>query len=198
MQDVRGRVLAVAAQTFAEHGWRDSTVDAVCHRAGVTSREFYADFETVDDLFVEMYRTEAATRVEATRAALEPLPGRHGELDVATALGALAAAIGNAANDKQWWIITTEYMLRAVRHPQVAQGYRDLRRSTHEALVEVVTDGLVAAGIEGVDVDQFVELTTSLHRGAVAQSFVDPDATSPEILDLIVWTAVLRQDSRAS
>lgn len=189
----RDRLLTVATATFAEYGWRDSTVDAVCHRADITSADFYTLYATVDDLFAEMYAREAAARVTAVRDAMRPVTdGLADEAPDAT-IARVASALAAATSDRDWWILTTEYMLRAVRHPDVATTYRALRRQTHRAMAEAIGEALEQAGLAGsVDVDQFVEIISSLHRGAVAQNFLEPDATSPQVLDHHAWTAVLR------
>jgi AcrR family transcriptional regulator len=195
---VAERVLSVAKATFAEFGWRDSTVDAVCRRADITSSQFYTVYDTVDDLFVEMYRREAEARVSALKIAIQPLTDGLAGSSPATIIPPVAAALSAATSDRDWWIITTEYMLRAVRHPDVATTYRGLRRQTNRAMADVIRAALQAAYVdeqvdvyERFDINQFVEIITALHRGAVTNNLLEPESSNPQLLDERVWTAIL-------
>src|SRR5690606_23191093 len=73
-ETTRRRLLDAAAQVFAEVGLDAASVEAVCDRAGFTRGAFYSNFETKDQLFLELAREVALDRVEAVRR-------RIGELD---------------------------------------------------------------------------------------------------------------------
>jgi AcrR family transcriptional regulator len=197
--DARELLLGVAAETCAEFGWRDSTIDRLCERAGVSNRDFYATFDTMDDLFLEMYERHAAQMLRVTDQVLaEIATATPHVLDPVDAVDAIATAVGRTSGDRTWWILTTEYMLRAVRHPEIAERYRSVRQRTTRHLVDTVREALDATGPAGrrVDVEQLVELTMALHRGSLAPSFLEPGAMAPETMDRLVWPAILSAVSR--
>lgn len=186
------RLLAISADVFSQFGWRDSTVDHLCVRAGVPTSVFYDVYATVDDLFVEMYRRRGEELLETTRSALTPLgqdaqPPRSSD----DAIEVVSSALAAMARDRTWWILTTEYMLRAVRHPDAARTYLQLRKSFRRDMIDVVDGALSSAGVPGMDTAALVDMMTSLHRGAVTQSFLDQDSPAPPDVDRLVWPAMV-------
>lgn len=192
--DAASRLLAVAAEVFAEFGWRDSTVDHLCARADLPASTFYDVYETVDDLFVEMYRARGDELLELTRIALAPMADdADGAVDSATAIETVANAIASTASDRTWWILTTEYMLRAVRHPDAARTYLDLRRTSRTAMIAVVEEAFRSAGVtHPVDAATLVDAMTAIHRGAVTHHFLDPETHPAEEMDRLAWPALVQ------
>jgi AcrR family transcriptional regulator len=182
---VRDRVLAEAVGAFAEYGWRDSAVEEVCRRAAITSAEIYASWDIVDDLFVDMYRRETDRRVTAVRVVLEPLA--QGRVDPGTAFAALVGI----SDDRGWWILTTEYELRAVRHPDVAGSFRDLHRRIRQVMTAVVGETLQSAGLMfRVSSTELVDLAMALHRGAVTKRLLEPPLSTSVALEEVLWTVL--------
>lgn len=198
--DAAARLMAVAPEVFAEFGWRDSTVDHLCARAEVPASTFYDVYETVDDLFVEMYRARGDELLDVTREALAPMSGGAvGTADSSSAIETVADAIATTASDRTWWILTTEYMLRAVRHPDAARTYLELRRSSRNAMVAVVEDAFRAAGVtHDIDAATLVDAMTAIHRGAVTHHFLDPDVHSAEDMDRLAWPALVKTFTQPS
>ncbi|WP_286689248.1 MULTISPECIES: TetR/AcrR family transcriptional regulator [unclassified Aeromicrobium] len=193
------RLLESAVATVAELGWRDAAVEPLCARAGTTPAAFYAEFATLDDLFVALYRREARDRVAAIDRSLRRLVSRRrrqagagAPVEPASAVAAVADAVGAELSDRRWWLVSTEYMLRAVRHPDVGGEYLRVRREVHEQVVDVVGRAVADLGLVlQVEVDRLVELGIVLHRGVVGQSLLDPVATSATDLDRLVWEALV-------
>src|ERR671911_502604 len=50
----RQKLLDAAAQVFAEVGLDAASVETICERAGFTRGAFYSNFESKDELFLEM------------------------------------------------------------------------------------------------------------------------------------------------
>src|SRR6478609_1371282 len=63
----RRKLLDAAAQVFAEVGLDAASVEAVCDRAGFTRGAFYSNFDSKDELFLELAGTVARERVQAVR-----------------------------------------------------------------------------------------------------------------------------------
>lgn len=53
-ENTRARLLEAAAEVFAEVGIGGTSVEAICERAGFTRGAFYSNFETKDQLFLEL------------------------------------------------------------------------------------------------------------------------------------------------
>ena len=59
------KLLDAAAQVFAEEGLDAASVEAICERAGFTRGAFYSNFETKDELFLELAGRVARARVDS-------------------------------------------------------------------------------------------------------------------------------------
>ena len=105
----RQKLLDAAAQVFAEVGLDAASVEAICERAGFTRGAFYSNFETKDELFLELAGNVARERVQAVRA-------RVLELEAAGRARAASPADG------------VRHRAAGARH----LGRRSARRAAHE------------------------------------------------------------------
>src|SRR5688500_11418623 len=69
----RQKLLDAAAEVFAEVGLDAASVEAVCERAGFTRGAFYSNFESKDELFLELSARVAGERVDAVKARVAEL-----------------------------------------------------------------------------------------------------------------------------
>src|SRR5690606_26928212 len=83
-ETTRRRLLDAAAQVFAEVGLDAASVEAICDRAGFTRGAFYSNFETKDQLFLELAGEVALERVEAVRRRIAELERDGGLTDAAS------------------------------------------------------------------------------------------------------------------
>src|SRR3954469_20501848 len=74
----RQRLLDAAAEVFAEVGLDAASVEAVCERAGFTRGAFYSNFESKDELFLELSARVARERVDAVKARVAELESGGG------------------------------------------------------------------------------------------------------------------------
>ena len=73
----RQRLLDAAAEVFAEVGLDAASVEAICERAGFTRGAFYSNFDSKDELFLELAGRVAGERVAAVRARVAELETRR-------------------------------------------------------------------------------------------------------------------------
>ena len=66
----RERLLDAAGAVFAERGFAASTIEDVCERAGFTRGAFYSNFETKDELLVQLLDREEVKLLERFNAAV--------------------------------------------------------------------------------------------------------------------------------
>ncbi len=79
----RQKLLDAAAQVFAEEGLDAASVEAICERAGFTRGAFYSNFETKDELFLELAGRVAgrACSPSASGSRCSSVTGAHGRGD---------------------------------------------------------------------------------------------------------------------
>jgi AcrR family transcriptional regulator len=80
-ETTRQRLLDAAAQVFAEVGLDAASVEAVCERAGFTRGAFYSNFDSQNELFLELSARVARERVDAVTARVAALE-EEGAFDV--------------------------------------------------------------------------------------------------------------------
>jgi len=198
----RQRLLAAAAEVFAEVGLDAASVEAICERAGFTRGAFYSNFDSKDELFLELAGRVAGERVAAVRARVAELENT-GDLDsVPTDASAMIQQVLDiSADDRLGILLMSEIRIRALRDPQLATAYLAqesemigsvsqiieditrvralrLRVSAVEAarLMITVWEGTsVRAAMAGVDYAEMCRRTND-ELGRVAQLIIEPPA----------------------
>ncbi|GAB2843712.1 TetR/AcrR family transcriptional regulator [Microbacterium insulae] len=137
----RQKLLDAAAQVFAEVGLDAASVEAICDRAGFTRGAFYSNFESKDELFLELAANVARERVAAVR-------GRVGELERA---GAFESTAGDAleiiqqvldisADDRLGVLLMSEIRIHALRNPALASAYLSQDDEMRESVTQIIDD----------------------------------------------------------
>lgn len=137
----RQKLMDAAAQVFAEVGLDGASVEAICDRAGFTRGAFYSNFETKDELFLELAGNVARSRVATVRE-------RVVELERS---GAFAKAGGNAfeiiqqvldvsADDRLGVLLMNEIRIHALRHPDLAAAYLAQDDEMRGSVAQIIED----------------------------------------------------------
>src|SRR6476620_6040810 len=97
----RQKLLDAAAQVFAEVGLDAASVEAICERAGFTRGAFYSNFETKDELFLDLVCTVSREHVGAVRSRVLQLEreGARGEVPT-LALDIVQRVLDISADDR--------------------------------------------------------------------------------------------------
>lgn len=120
----RQRLLDAAALVFAEVGLDGASVEAICERAGFTRGAFYSNFETKDELFLELAGTVARERVAIVRERVAALE-REGTLELVptNALEIVEQILDVSADDRLGVLLMSEIRIHALRTPALAAAY---------------------------------------------------------------------------
>ena len=198
----RQRLLDAAAEVFAEVGLDAASVEAICERAGFTRGAFYSNFDSKDELFLELAGRVAGERVAAVRARVADLE-TEGDLGSAPtdASAMIQQVLDISADDRLGILLMSEIRIRALRDPQLAAAYLAqeaemigsvaqiiedivrvralrLRVSAVEAarLMITIWEGTsVRAAMAGVDYAEMCRRTND-ELGRVAQLIIEPPA----------------------
>ncbi|GII97879.1 TetR family transcriptional regulator [Sediminihabitans luteus] len=170
--ETRARLVAAAAELFAESGSTNVTVGAVCDRAGFTRGAFYSSFTAVDDVFFALYEQQNEL-VQARLAALvDDTAGaaRSVEEDTARILDALPA-------DREWFAVRAAFVAQAAHRPDVAATLREHAEQLRERLQPLLV-GLVERDGRRLRVapEAFARAVIAAHVGAVSQGVLAQDA----------------------
>lgn len=174
-ENTRARLLDAAAEVFAEVGLDAASVEAVCDRAGFTRGAFYSNFESKDELFLELAARVTSGRVEAVKA-------RVGALESAAELTLLSAdplqlveqVLDIEGDDRLGILLMSEIRNHALRDPELAAAYlkqdEEMVRSVTHIITDIVRAGLLKLRVPPEQVARMM-LTTweaAAVRGAIA------------------------------
>jgi len=137
----RQKLLDAAAQVFAEEGLDAASVEAICERAGFTRGAFYSNFETKDELFLELAGRVARARVDSVRQRVAQLE-REGDLeDVATdALAVVQEVLDVSGDDRLAILLMSEIRIHALRDPQLGAAYLAQDAEMRASVAQIITD----------------------------------------------------------
>jgi AcrR family transcriptional regulator len=183
------KLLDAALEAFAENGFGGTRIEDVCERAGYTRGAFYSNFASKEELFFALFDRHAERvleRFEKQAAALGtgPLTLR----DIAAALADFDDA------ERTWYLVTTEFTLSAIRDPQAAQRLAEHDAGLRVEAVQLLGELLTRAGMRtrpGVDLESLVRMLIAVREGALAQSYVEPEALPPGSLERLFLPALL-------
>ena len=172
-------------ELFAEQGFGATSIPDVCTRAGLTKGAFYSNFANKDALFLALLDRSWDRRAAWIRRAMPAgaglAPGDSGS----------QASLAHLDVDRQWTLVSMEFSLHAIRHPEVARLLVDHERHVRSELAVVVTEALeradrvptipvdvlarmIVAVTEGSDIQEL----TNVAGGAVADSGLGPRAVT--------------------
>jgi AcrR family transcriptional regulator len=166
----QARLVAAAAQVFAERGFGRATVEDVCERAGYSRGAFYSNFDSLDGLFFALYGARSAELVDAVRQVVEVLP------EALTLGEVIDRVIAVLPISRDSHLLTMEFAAHALRHPPAATALADHRRALREALTPILRAGLTAAdaSFDG-NFDHLARSLIAVQDGMFLQELLEPD-----------------------
>jgi AcrR family transcriptional regulator len=146
-ENTRARLLEAATQVFAEVGLEGATVEAVCERAGFTRGAFYSNFESKDELFLELAASVGAARLGAVRERVATLVG-DGALTDCDPVELVRQIMDSGPDDRLGVMMMSEIRIRALRDPAFGTAYlaqeNEMVRGIAEMIQEIIDSGQFA------------------------------------------------------
>jgi AcrR family transcriptional regulator len=137
----RQKLLDAAAQVFAEEGLDAASVEAICERAGFTRGAFYSNFETKDELFLELAGRVARARVDSVRERVARLESDGGLTEVATdALAIVEQVLDVSGDDRLAILLMSEIRIHALRDPQLGAAYLAQDAEMRASVAQIIAD----------------------------------------------------------
>ncbi|CDK00224.1 Transcriptional regulator [Microbacterium sp. C448] len=196
----RQRLLDAAAQVFAEVGLDAATVEAVCERAGYTRGAFYSNFDSKEELFLELAGRVARERVAAVRARVGEL--EHADTTPSADAFSIVQEVLDVSNDDRLGVLLmSEIRIHALRNHSLADAYLAQEAEMVTSVAQIIADivrtrrlalrvpadeaarlmlmawegASVRAVMAGLDYEQLCR-RTSVEIGRLAQLIIDPPA----------------------
>jgi AcrR family transcriptional regulator len=187
--ETRRRLLDAALEVFAKKGFNGARIEDVCAAAGYTRGAFYSNFTTKDELFFALFDAHAARVLDRFRRQAET-----GADDPPTLAGIAAALADVDADERTWYLVTTEFTLSAIRDPEAARLLAEHDGRLRAAAVELLVEQLRRAGRmlkPHTDAEELVRVLIAIREGGLAQSYVEPERLPPGTLERRFGPALL-------
>ena len=132
----RRKLLDAAKRIFAQEGFEAARLEDIAAGAGYTRGAFYANFKSKEDIFFALLEEWVRERIESVTKAL------RGSSDPVEKLAALRKHYAELASDRRLVLISLEFKLFALRHPEaharLRSRHRRIRASFGYLLSELV------------------------------------------------------------
>ncbi|MFZ0883025.1 MAG: helix-turn-helix domain-containing protein, partial [Candidatus Acidiferrales bacterium] len=117
----RRKLLQAAEQLFARDGFEATRLEDIAAEVGYTRGAFYANFDSKEDIFFALLEQWVAQRIEEVNALLRL------HQNPAQRLRTLRQYYVQNAKDRRLVLLSLEFKLFAVRHPEAAARLRARR-----------------------------------------------------------------------
>jgi AcrR family transcriptional regulator len=191
-QETIEKLLDGATTAFVERGFHGATLDDICARAGLTRGAFHSSFENKEQLFLALY-DRMLTRVRDHLASIQASAETYPDKSIATLFAELTQ---DFPIDRNWYLLSSEFQLYAMRQPALAPQLAQHRRLMRETVAEALEQLLAHRGLSlKVDRDLLARLLVAIHDGSYAQSLLEPEALAPGSLIAHFGEMILRAAS---
>ncbi|WP_441249476.1 TetR/AcrR family transcriptional regulator [Kitasatospora sp. McL0602] len=183
----RAALLGAALEAFAEHGFHAASIEQICERAGYTRGAFYSNFSSKEELFLALFDEHSARIVARITELIDSVADQDLTLQ---GLVEILADVDPAERD--WYLVTTEFTLHAIRDPQAAWVLAQHDARLRAEIARGLTEHLHRTGRTlTVDADALARLLIAIREGGLAQSYVEPDQLPPGQLERLFLAPLL-------
>jgi AcrR family transcriptional regulator len=130
---MRRKLLRSARKIFARDGFEAARIEDIAADAGHTRGAFYAHFQTKEDLFFALLEQQVRANLERLRRLLEACSSAEERLRC------LRDYYAGKVSDREWFMLTLEFKLFALRHgklrARLAAAHRRIRSSLHVQII---------------------------------------------------------------
>jgi AcrR family transcriptional regulator len=134
----RERLLAAAERVFARHGYGGASIDLISAEAGYSKGAIYSNFESKEEVFLELARVYMERGMADLAQALDVAPENLS--------AALSQWLATLQTDNDCLLLVTELQLQARRSPAFAASYYSLQDQQTRTLANSLKRFFKASG----------------------------------------------------
>jgi AcrR family transcriptional regulator len=169
----RRKLLAAAERIFARDGFEAARLEDIAAGAGYTRGAFYANFCGKEEIFFALLEQWVWQRIDSVRAALRKQKSPDQKL------AALRKYYAEIAKDRRVVLISLEFKLFALRHPEAHARLQDRHRRLRAMWGELIAELLQALGRTlPISNSAASAACSSLAQGLLLEQLVDPKTLS--------------------
>lgn len=171
-ENTRARLMEAAYEVFAEVGLDAASVEAICERAGFTRGAFYSNFESKDELFLELAASVTERKLGTVSERVADLRSRPAEPVNVRQLA--QAVLDFTADDRLGILLMSELKLRAMRDDATAEAYRRWERDVTERVQGIVATLAETYGLRlRVPSEDFARLMVDTWESTATQAVIE-------------------------
>jgi len=186
----RGRLIRAAEKIFARDGFEAAKLEEIAAEAGYTRGAFYANFKSKEDLFFALLEGEISSRIDRVEGLMKTVREPADKLQV------FREFLLTLSQDRRWSLLSLEFKLFAVRHPEVKARLAAMNRRLVRPRVGILRDIMEASGRKLPVRPSAVAMSLSAVTNALALEHMLDRSMMPEAaLEIVLGSFV---DSLAS
>lgn len=185
-QATRERLLVAAVELFGERGVLGSSVEEICERAGFTRGAFYSNFESKDELCLDVLRRKGEQYLSAMQAAIEVIPDVPGTAGGTEGLIRDAVAVFLEAQPKKVaeLVAMMELRLHALRTPELREGWLAVHEGISRSTASLLEVALSRVGATlSLPAAQVIELLGAVYENTVSLSLLRGESRPADLAE---------------
>jgi AcrR family transcriptional regulator len=171
----RSKLLEAAERIFARDGFEAARLEDIASEAGYTRGAFYANFDSKEDIFFALLEHWIGGRIEHVNSLLR----KHDT--PATRLRALREHYAQLAKDRGLALLSLEFKLFAIRHPEAHARLRARQQKLRSCGGEILSRVMKELG-RGLPISATAAATglSALSNALLLEHLVDPTSLPSE------------------
>ncbi len=185
-QATRQRLMDAAVELFGERGVLGASVEEICERAGFTRGAFYSNFESKDELCLDVLRRKGEQYLTAMQAAIEVIPDVPGLADGTERLIRDAVAVFLEAQPKKVAELVSmmELRLHALRTPGLREGWLAVHEGISASVSGLLEIALARVGATlTIPTPQVIELLGAVYENTVSLSLLRGESRPSDLAE---------------
>lgn len=183
-QETQKRLLDAAEEVFVREGFEAAQLDTIAANAGRSKGAVYTHFKSKEDLFIALFEHRTSGIIDTLTGALRECTSREQSFEV------FRKFYLDLVQDKIWPILTLEFKLFALRHPESKERLRSAfeiskaMAGADEKQFEQMFGKLNAR--EREDTDLSIASLGPILSGLILESYFEPKVLSEKGLERIL------------
>ncbi len=146
-------------------------------RAGFSKGAFYSNFESKDEVFLALLDVHIEADLRSPREALQRDASPEAFVEFLRARGGRHTKEAEA-----WRLLSAEFWLHVVRHPELAPKLAARQRAARDAVAAMIETRCAESRLAPpVPADQLASLILAVDDGLRLQEFLDPEAVPDDL-----------------
>jgi AcrR family transcriptional regulator len=181
-QETQARLLNAAEKIFVRDGYEAAQLDEIAARAGRSKGAVYTHFKSKEDLFLALFEHRTRAYIDGLMANFRKCANPKERRQV------FREFFVGLAQDRTWPILTLEFKLFAIRHPESKERLRkafEMSKPAQDGWAREQMFGKLT-GQQRADNDLAVAALAPIVTGLILESYFEPKVLSEPGLRVIL------------